>query len=54
MDKNFVYCKKKHFVNSFDQLGLEQCITVSTRNKGKTLDTLFSRCIPLLSNLNKF
>ena len=39
------------FVDSFDELGLDQCITVPTHDKGRTLDVLVTNSKPLVSNL---
>ena len=42
---------EKSFVDSFNELGLEQCITEPTHIKGKTLDLLFTNSKDLVSNL---
>ena len=39
------------FVDSIDELGLDQCITVPTHIKGRTLDILVTNSKPLVSNL---
>ena len=40
------------FVDSFDELGLDQCITVPTHDKGRTLDLVVTNSQPLVTNLN--
>ncbi|MCP4459302.1 MAG: endonuclease/exonuclease/phosphatase family protein, partial [Cytophagales bacterium] len=40
------------FVNSFEELGLHQCINVPTHCKGKTLDLLLTNTTSLVSNVH--
>ena len=40
------------FVNSFEELGLQQCINVPTHCKGKTLDLLLTNSASLVSNVH--
>ena len=42
----------KLFVDSFDELGLHQCITEPTHQKNNTLDLLLTNSESLISNLN--
>ena len=42
----------KLFVDSFDELGLSQCITEPTHHKGNILDLVLTNSKPLISNLN--
>ena len=40
------------FLNSFDELGLHQCVNVPTHCKGKTLDLLLTNMVSYVTNVN--
>ena len=40
------------FVNSFDELGLEQCVINPTHIKGRTLDLLLTNSKPIIRNIS--
>ena len=43
---------EREFLNGFAELGLLQCINVSTHNKGKTLDILLTKSTSYLKDIN--
>ena len=47
-------CTEKLFIDSFDELGLDQCILGSTHNKGRTLDLLLTNSKNFITDITVF